>query len=85
MMQRQNQIFEQVIGATPNAVYVDTWDRFATAEGNYTPFYWQNGQPELVRATDGLHFNPRGYELVAQAVAQAAVEEFRLTPRALND
>jgi hypothetical protein len=84
VMQRQNQIFEQVIATTPNAAFVDTWDRFATGDGGYTPFYWQNGQPELIRATDGFHFNPRGYELVAQAVAQAAVDEFKLTPRALN-
>ena len=73
-----------MIGRTPNAVYVDTWDRFATADGAYTPFYWHDGQPELIRAADGLHFNPRGYELIAQAVAQAAVDEFHLTPRALN-
>ena len=84
VMQRQNQIFEQVIGKTPNAEYVDTWDRFATADGDYTPFYWRDGQPELIRATDGFHFNPLGYELVAQAVTQAAVDGFNLTPRALN-
>ncbi|MEO8476206.1 MAG: GDSL-type esterase/lipase family protein [Actinomycetota bacterium] len=84
VMQRQNDIFRQVIRGTPNAVYVDTWDRFATADGGYTPFYRHDGQVELIRATDGLHFNPRGYELVAQAVAQVAVDEFELTPRALN-
>jgi hypothetical protein len=84
VMRRQNEIFERVIETTPNAVYVDTWDRFATADGGYTPFYWQDGQPELIRASDGLHFNPRGYELIAQAVAQAAQDEFKLTPRALN-
>jgi hypothetical protein len=84
VMQRQNQIFEGVIRDTPNAVYVDTWDRFATPDGDYTPFYRHDGQVELIRATDGLHFNPRGYELVAQAVAQAIVSKFELTPRALS-
>ncbi len=84
VMQRQNDIFRQVIRTTPNAVYVDTWDRFAAADGDYTPFYRHEGQVELIRATDGLHFNPRGYQLVAQAVAQAVVDEFELTPRALN-
>jgi len=84
VMQRQNSIYEQVIRKTPNAVYVDTWDRFATRDGDYTPFYWHDGEVELIRATDGLHFNPRGYELIAQAAAQAAVDEFELTPRALN-
>ena len=36
-MQRQNEIFERVVERTPNAVYVDTWDRFATPDGQYTP------------------------------------------------
>jgi hypothetical protein len=85
VMRRQNQIFERVIRDTPNAVYVDTWDRFATPDGDYTPFYRHDGQVELIRATDGLHFNPRGYELVAQAVAQAVVDGFALTPRAISD
>jgi hypothetical protein len=84
VMQRQNDIFERVIRAFPNAVYVDTWDRFATPNGDYTAFYRHDGQVELIRAADGFHFNPRGYELVAQAVTQAAVDEFRLAPRALN-
>ena len=39
VMQRQNEIFEQVIDRTPNALYVDTWDRFATPDGDYTDFY----------------------------------------------
>jgi hypothetical protein len=84
VMQRQNEIFERVVDATPNALYVDTWDRFATRDGEYTPFYWSDGRVELVRASDGLHFNPRGYELVAQAVGDAVVEEFGLTPAALT-
>ena len=63
VMQRQNDIFERVVDPVPNAIYVDTWDRFATRDGQYTPFYWEGGQAELVRATDGFHFTPRGYEL----------------------
>jgi len=85
VMQRQNDIFERVVDATPNAVYVDTWDRFATRDGRYTPFYWENGRAQLVRAPDGLHFTPRGYELLAEAVGQTLVDEFRLMPNALAD
>jgi hypothetical protein len=84
VMQRQNDIFERVIDRTPNAVYVDTWDRFATREGDYTPFYRGDGRVELIRATDGVHFNARGYELVAQSVAQAVVDDFKLTSKAVN-
>jgi hypothetical protein len=85
VMRRQNDIFAQVIDGTPNAVYIDTWDRFAAPDGGFTPFYRHDGEVELIRATDGVHFNARGYELIAQAVAEAAVDEFELTPRALND
>ena len=83
-MQRQNEIFERVIDRTPNAVYVDTWDRFATPDGDYTDFYRHDGKVELIRATDGLHFNPRGYELVSQAVTDALMEQFDLTSKAVN-
>lgn len=85
VMQRQNDIFEKVVDPVPNAIYVDTWNRFATRDGQYTPFYWEGGQAELVRATDGFHFTPRGYELVAEAVADAVVEEFRLPTAAVNE
>ncbi len=85
VMQRQNDIFEDVVGLTPNALYVDTWDRFATREGQYTPFYWEDGRIELIRTSDGLHFNPRGYELLAEAVGTAVVDQFRLTPNALAE
>jgi lysophospholipase L1-like esterase len=80
---RQNDIFERVADETPNALYVDTWDRFANAEGDYTPFYREDGKVELIRATDGFHFNPRGYELVAQSVADALIEAFHLSPNAV--
>ncbi len=85
VMQRQNDIFERVAGITPNALYIDTWDRFATKDGQYTPFYWEGGRVELIRTTDGLHFNPRGYELLAEAVGAAVVDQFRLTPNALAE
>jgi hypothetical protein len=83
VMMRQNDIFERVADRTPNAVYVDTWDRFANADGDYTPFYHDNGRVELIRATDGFHFNPRGYELVAQSVADALIQAFDLSPNAV--
>jgi uncharacterized protein len=85
VMQRQNDIFERVVDATPNAVYVDTWDRFATRDGQYTPFYWEGGKAQLIRASDGLHFTPLGYELLAEAVTGTVAEAFRLSPAVLDD
>ena len=83
-MQRQNSIFERVVDTVPNATYVDTWDRFANRDGEYTPFYWQDGQAELVRASDGFHFTPAGYELIAQGVVDTLVDEYRLAPKTLT-
>ena len=36
---------------------------------------------ELIRESDGLHFNATGYELLARAVLTVAEQEFQLTPR----
>jgi hypothetical protein len=84
VMQRQNEIFERVVDETPNALYVDTWDRFATRDGEYTHIYWEGGQAREIRASDGFHFTPEGYELIASIVGDEVVEQFRLTPRAID-
>jgi len=39
---------------------------------------------QLVRESDGLHFNATGYELLARAVVEAAEREFELTSRVLT-
>jgi hypothetical protein len=84
-MQRQNDIFERVVDATPNTVYVDMWDRLADRDGQYTPFLWEGGKAKLIRATDGLHFTPLGYELLAETVTESMVDAFRLSPATLDD
>ncbi len=84
LFQRQNDIFERVAKSEPNIAYVDTWDRFAAPDGGYTPFYHEGGKVELIRESDGIHFNGTGYELVAQSVVQAAVDAFHLTPKVMT-
>ena len=39
---------------------------------------------ELIRASDGIHFNGTGYEMVADAAVQAAIDAFDLTPKVLQ-
>jgi uncharacterized protein len=84
LFQRQNDIFERVAANTPNVTYVDTWDRFATPDGSYSAFYRDDGKVELIRESDGIHFNGTGYEMVADAAVQAAIDEFDLTPKVLQ-
>lgn len=83
LFQRQNDIFRRVAADTPNMTYVDTWNRFAK-DGQYTAFDRVGDQVQLIRESDGIHFNGLGYELVATAAVEAAVKEFHLTPKVLQ-
>lgn len=84
VIRRQDAIFADVASQTPNTAYVDTWNRFAATDGGYTAFYRNDGKVSLVRATDGVHFNGTGYQMVATAAIQAAIQAFDLTPDVLQ-
>jgi hypothetical protein len=84
LFQRQNGIFERVASRVPNTAYVDTWDRFATEDGDYSAYFRDDGKVELVRESDGIHFNGTGYDMVARAAVQAAIDQFRLTAKVLQ-
>jgi len=81
VIQRQNGIFARVAQSTPNMAYVDTWDRFMGPGNKYSPYLHQNGHVQLVRETDGVHFTPGGYQMIARAALRAAIQDFKLTPR----
>jgi hypothetical protein len=84
LFQRQNGIFQEVADTVPNVAYVDTWDRFAGKGGGYNAYYRNsNGQVELIRESDGIHFNGTGYDMVAHEAVQAAIATFKLTDRVL--
>jgi lysophospholipase L1-like esterase len=80
----QNAVFEYAASVTPGAVYYDAWDRFLAPDGGYTAYLREAGRVTLIRASDGLHFTAAGYTLVAEDVANLAVEEFGLTRRAFE-
>jgi hypothetical protein len=83
LFQRQNDIFRRVSDQTPNMTFVDTWNLFSK-DGQYTAFYRDGNQVELIRESDGIHFNGLGYELVSRAAIEAAVKAFHLTPKVLQ-
>ncbi len=85
LFQRQNEIFQRVASRTPNMTYVDVWDRFAQPDGGYGAYYRDGNNVELIRESDGIHFNGTGYELVARAAVQAAVDEFGLSTKVEQD
>lgn len=84
LVQRQNAIFQMVADRLPNVAYFDSWDTFANANGDYTAYYRDGNQVELIRADDGIHFNGTGYAVLAEKVAELAASEFGLDPRAFG-
>ena len=85
IVERQNTVFDRSAEAVDDVTYLDTWDMFESPDGGYTAYYRSDGKVELIRESDGLHFNAAGYELLARAVVEAAQQEFGLTPRVLAD
>ena len=80
-IQRQNAIFADVADHLPNVSYFDTWTTFAAPDGGYTAYYRDGNKVDLVRADDGVHFNPDGYTLLAEKVASLATQDFGLDPK----
>ncbi len=83
IIERQNTVFEGAAKQVDNVAYLDTWDLFSAPGGGYTAYYRTGSSVQLVRESDGLHFNSTGYELLARAVAEMARATFKLTPRAI--
>ncbi|MEA2555231.1 MAG: uncharacterized protein QOI60_562 [Actinomycetota bacterium] len=86
LLQRQNEIFQQLPDVVPNTVYLDTWNLFATPNGTYTAYHREaNGHLDVIREADGIHFNGLGYQLVAQEVAELAITDLGLSPVTLAE
>ena len=62
------------------AVYIDTYRLFAGDDGGYTQ-YMRNLSGELVqvRASDGVHFEREGGDIIAREVLKALNQQFDLT------
>jgi lysophospholipase L1-like esterase len=67
---RQIDAVDQHQAAThPGVTYFSSWKMFANSAGLYTAYVnGPNGQPILARYTDGIHFTPGGYDLLASAI-----------------
>jgi hypothetical protein len=51
--------------------FVDPWDLFLGPKGNYAAYLPDaSGQLQLVRAPDGVHLTPAGYDRLARYVFQ---------------
>jgi hypothetical protein len=51
--------------------YIDIWAMFADKDGQYAAWLPdEEGRNRLLRDNDGIHFTPRGYEMIADTVLQ---------------
>jgi hypothetical protein len=85
IIRRQNAIFDEAARAEPDVSYLDTWALYSTPSGGYTAYLHEGNDVIEIRASDGLHFTPTGYELLARAALQLAVDDFRLAEETIAD
>ena len=82
---RVNDIYRQTAAGDPLATYLDAWELFQTRAGQYSA-YLRNEQGTLqqMRAGDGLHLTPVGYDYLARHAIRAAARAFDLPERAVS-
>ena len=85
ILERLNGIYADVAAGEPDVAFLDTWDLYASPSGGYTAYLHQGNDVIEIRASDGLHFTPTGYELLARAALQVAVDEFELAEKTIAD
>ena len=83
LVQRQNVMFADAASHVKDVAFFDTWTAFSTPNGSYTAYYRNGDTVELIRESDGIHFNSTGYLLLARRAVDLARTEFELTSRAI--
>lgn len=65
-----NNLFAQA-ARNSGVLYIDIWAMFADKDGQYSAYLPDtDGRNRLLRDNDGIHFTPRGYEMIADAVLE---------------
>lgn len=59
-----NGIFKEEVEAN-GATFIDAWKAFADENGEYTTTFSVDGKSTVIRASDGVHFTPLGYQVYA--------------------
>jgi hypothetical protein len=74
-----NAIYEQICEEDPDAYYLDGYELFSDASGKYSAYLIDSdGDNQLVREGDGIHFTPAGGDRVVEAVLEVLREHFTL-------
>lgn len=70
-----NQVFQAEAAKRSWVRYVDTWALTSYSEGSYAAVLPdENGVPQVLRASDGIHFTPAGGRRLALAAVAAALD-----------
>lgn len=79
-VQEMNAIYREEAAARPWVVYVDTWDLLADSSGHYASYLPDaGGNPELMRAPDGVHLSRAGGDRLAGRAFDAITAEAGIT------
>jgi hypothetical protein len=79
-----NSIYRAAAESDPLATYVDAWKLFENREGSYSAYLRnERGVLQEMRAADGLHMTPTGYDYLARVAVRAAATAFDLPQRAV--
>ena len=82
---RVNDIYRDVAATSPLATYVDSWAAFDAKDGGYTAFVRnERGELQEVRAPDGIHFTPTGYDYLGRIAIRAASAAFDLPEKSVT-
>jgi len=77
-----NQVFREAVGASPRSVYVDTWRMFVDPTDAYTAWMpLDTPTPQLVRATDGIHYTRLGARHLARHLLSLLDRTYYPSPR----
>lgn len=63
-----NTIFQAQAKRYPGVTYVPSWNLFASTKGRFEVYKKINGSEVAVRSTDGIHLDPAGWDLLADAL-----------------
>jgi uncharacterized protein len=79
-----NEVFRDVAARHPGVVYVDAYEAFSTADGDYAPaLSMAGGKISRVRGADGIHFTPEGGDLLAETVFERLDPACEITKQAV--
>lgn len=79
-----NSVFQKVAEAVPGMAFLPAWDLFANAKGQYENDALVNRVPQILRASDGIHFSYVGENVFATYVVHelAIVYHVQVAPDA---